>query len=389
MIYLDNAASTQIHNDVLNSMLPYLKEQYGNPSSIHRYGRLTRKAIHKARKQIASLINADPAEILITSGGTESNNTALIGISSQFPDSQIITSSIEHDAILEPCKKLNSKGFQVDYLPVNKFGMIDISDLDNTLSKKTSLVSVMFGNNEVGTIQPISEIAKACHEKKVVFHTDAVQAVGKIPIDVKKLGIDLLSISSHKLHGPKGIGALYIRDGVKIDPIILGGGQEFRLRSGTENVASIVGFGQACEIAQNHLIENMSSIKKLQTLLVKKILDEIPEVSFNGHLESRLSNNAHFTFLGVNGEDLIIKLDEYGIAASTGSACSVNTQKASHVLEAMGFSLEQITGSLRLTVGIFNTENEINETVNILKKTVKELRAVSPFKEKYSFGSKN
>ena len=389
MIYLDNAASTQIHNDVLNSMLPYLKEQYGNPSSIHRYGRLTRKAIHKARKQIASLINADPAEILITSGGTESNNTALVGISSQFPDSQIITSSIEHDAILEPCKKLNSKGFQVDYLPVNKFGMIDISDLDNTLSKKTSLVSVMFGNNEVGTIQPISEIAKACHEKKVVFHTDAVQAVGKIPIDVKKLGIDLLSISSHKLHGPKGIGALYIRDGVKIDPIILGGGQEFRLRSGTENVASIVGFGQACEIAQNHLIENMSSIKKLQTLLVKKILDEIPEVSFNGHLESRLSNNAHFTFLGVNGEDLIIKLDEYGIAASTGSACSVNTQKASHVLEAMGFSLEQITGSLRLTVGIFNTENEINETVNILKKTVKELRAVSPFKEKYSFGSKN
>ena len=389
MIYLDNAASTQIHDDVLNSMLPYLKEQYGNPSSIHRYGRLTRKAIHKARKQIASLINADPAEILITSGGTESNNTALVGISSQFPDSQIITSSIEHDAILEPCKKLNSKGFQVDYLPVNKFGMIDISDLDNTLSKKTSLVSVMFGNNEVGTIQPISEIAKACHEKKVVFHTDAVQAVGKIPIDVKKLGIDLLSISSHKLHGPKGIGALYIRDGVKIDPIILGGGQEFRLRSGTENVASIVGFGQACEIAQNHLIENMSSIKKLQTLLVKKILDEIPEVSFNGHLESRLSNNAHFTFLGVNGEDLIIKLDEYGIAASTGSACSVNTQKASHVLEAMGFSLEQITGSLRLTVGIFNTENEINETVNILKKTVKELRAVSPFKEKYSFGSKN
>ena len=389
MIYLDNAASTQIHNDVLNSMLPYLKEQYGNPSSIHRYGRLTRKAIHKARKQIASLINADPAEILITSGGTESNNTALVGISSQFPDSQIITSSIEHDAILEPCKKLNSKGFQVNYLPVDKFGMIDTSDLENIISKKTSLVSVMFGNNEVGTIQPISEIAKLCHENEIIFHTDAVQAVGKIPIDVKELGIDLLSISSHKLHGPKGIGALYIRDGVKIDPIILGGGQEFRLRSGTENVASIVGFGKACEIAQNHLIENNLLIKKLQNLLIVRILDEIPEVTFNGHSESRLSNNTHFTFLGVNGEDLIIKLDEYGIAASTGSACSVNTQKASHVLESMGFSLEQITGSLRLTVGIFNTENEINETVDILKKTVKELRAVSPFKEKYSFGSKN
>ena len=389
MIYLDNAASTQIHEDVLNSMLPFLKEQYGNPSSIHRYGRLTRKAIHKARKQIASLINADPAEILITSGGTESNNTALVGISSQFPSSQIITSSIEHDAILEPCKKLNLKGFRVDYLPVDNFGMIHTSDLQNIISEKTSLVSIMFGNNEVGTIQPIAEIAKICHENKVLFHTDAVQAVGKLPVDVKELGIDLLSISSHKLHGPKGIGALYIKDGVKIDPIILGGGQEFRLRSGTENVASIVGFGQACEIAQNNLFENISFIKKLQTVLIKKVLDQIPETTFNGHSESRLSNNTHFTFLGVNGEDLIIKLDEYGIAASTGSACSVNTQKASHVLESMGFSLEQITGSLRLTIGIFNTENEINETVDILKKTVGELRAVSPFKEKYSFGTKN
>ena len=389
MIYLDNAASTQIHSDVLDSMLPFLKEQYGNPSSIHRYGRLSRKAIHKARKQIASLINADPAEILITSGGTESNNTVLIGISSQFPDSQIITSSIEHDAILEPCKKLISNGFQVNYLSVDKSGMINTMDLKNIISKKTSLVSIMFGNNEVGTIQPISEIVKICHENKVVFHTDAVQAVGKVAIDVKELGVDLLSISSHKLHGPKGVGALYIKDGVKIDPVILGGGQEFRLRSGTENVASIVGFGQACEIAQNNLIENSSLIKKLQTLLVKRVLDEIPKVTFNGHSEYRLSNNAHFTFLGVNGEDLIIKLDEYGVAASTGSACSVNTQKASHVLESMGFSLEQITGSLRLTVGIFNTENEINETVDILKKVVEELRAVSPFKEKYSFGSKN
>ena len=389
MIYLDNAASTQIHSDVLDSMLPFLKEQYGNPSSIHRYGRLSRKAIHKARKQIASLINADPAEILITSGGTESNNTVLIGISSQFPDSQIITSSIEHDAILEPCKKLISNGFQVNYLSVDKSGIINTMDLKNIISKKTSLVSIMFGNNEVGTIQPISEIVKICHENKVVFHTDAVQAVGKVAIDVKELGVDLLSISSHKLHGPKGVGALYIKDGVKIDPVILGGGQEFRLRSGTENVASIVGFGQACEIAQNNLIENSSLIKKLQTLLVKRVLDEIPEVTFNGHSEYRLSNNAHFTFLGVSGEDLIIKLDEYGVAASTGSACSVNTQKASHVLKSMGFSLEQITGSLRLTVGIFNTENEINKTVDILKKVVEELRAVSPFKEKYSFGSKN
>jgi len=385
---LDNAASTQINEEVLNSMLPYLKDHYGNPSSIHRYGRLARKAIEKARKQIAFLINADPSEILITSGGTESNNTAIKGIIKQNPV-QIITSVIEHDAVLEPCKELTKNGFDIDYLPVNQFGMIDPSDLKNCISKKTSLVSIMFGNNEVGTIQPISEISKICHEHEVPFHTDAIQAIGKIPIDVKELGIDLLSISSHKLYGPKGIGALYIKNGIVIDPVILGGGQEGGLRSGTENVANIVGFGKACEIAKNNLLENISHMKKLRDYLVKKVINEIPEVTLNGHPETRLPNNAHFTFLGVNGEDLIIKLDENGIAASTGSACSVNTQKASHVLQAMDFSHEQITGSLRLTVGIFNDQTEIEQTVNVLKKVVKELRSVSPFKEKYSFVSKN
>jgi len=389
LIYLDNAASTQIHEDVLNSMLPYLKEQYGNPSSMHRYGRLAHKAIEKARKQIASLINAEPSEILLTSGGTESNNTALRGIVMKNTSGQIITSSIEHDAILEPCKKLTQNGFDVDYLPVNSFGMVKCSDLQNHISEKTNLVSIMFGNNEVGTIQPISEIAKICNDHKVPFHTDAIQAVGKIPIDVKELGIDLLSISSHKLYGPKGIGALYIKNGIDADPLILGGGQERGLRSGTENVASIVGFGKACEIAKNNLNENISQMRKLRDILVEKVLNEIPEVILNGHSQSRLPNNAHFTFLGVNGEDLIIKLDEYGIAASTGSACSVNTQKASHVLQAMGFSHEQITGSLRLTIGIFNDQKEIEQTVNVLKKVVKELRSVSPYKEKYSFVSKN
>ncbi len=389
MIYLDNAASTQIHEDVLNSMLPYLKEQYGNPSSIHRYGRLAHKAIKKARKQIASLINAEPSEILLTSGGTESNNTALRGIALKNSSGQIITSSIEHDAILEPCKKLAQNGFDVDYLPVNQFGMVEYSDLKNHISEKTSLVSIMFGNNEVGTIQPISEIVKICNEHKVPLHTDAIQAVGKIPIDVKELDVDLLSMSSHKLYGPKGIGALYIKNGIDVDPIILGGGQEHGLRSGTENVASIVGFGKACEIAKNNLNENIAQVKKLRDTLVEKVLNEIPKVILNGHSQSRLPNNAHFTFLGVNGEDLIIKLDEYGIAASTGSACSVNTQKASHVLQAMGFSHEQITGSLRLTIGIFNDQKEIEQTVDVLKKVVKELRSVSPYKEKYSFVSKN
>jgi cysteine desulfurase len=270
-------------------------------------------------------------------------------------------------------------------LPVDNYGVVNLSVLKNSLSDNTCLVSVMFGNNEMGTIEPIAQIAQLCNERNIPFHTDAVQAVGKITIDVKKLGVDLLSISSHKINGPKGIGALYIRKGIDLVPIILGGGQEHGLRSGTENVANIVGFGKACELAKLHLSENISHMKKLRDNLVATILREIPGVALNGHTENRLPNNAHFTFLGVAGEDLIIKLDEYGISASTGSACSVHTQKASHVLQAMGFSHEQITGSLRLTLGLFNNQQQIDETVNILKKVTAELRLVSPFKEKYSF----
>ena len=366
-------------------MLPYLKEQYGNPSSIHRYGRLAHKAIDKARKQVAELINADPSEILFTSGGTESNNTALYGIALQKSCSQIITSSIEHDAILEPCKKLEKLGFDVVYLSVDKFGTIDPLELKNRISDNTCIVSIMFGNNEVGTIQPIEEIGGLCNQKNILFHTDAVQAIGKISIDVKKLGIDLFSISSHKIYGPKGIGALYIKKGIVIAPVILGGGQERGLRSGTENVANIVGFGKACELAKNNLTKNIQTLKNLRDYLIKKVLDEIPYAALNGHPENRLPNNAHFTFLGVHGEDLLIKLDENGIAASTGSACSVHTQKASHVLQSMGFSHEQITGSLRLTVGMFNTYDEIDKTVQVLKNVVNELRSFSPYKEKYSF----
>ena len=385
MIYLDNAASTPIHEKVLDSMLPYLKENFGNPSSIHRYGRIAHKAIEKARRQIADLINADPSEILFTSGGTESNNTALYGTAMKKPNSQIITSSIEHDAILEPCKRLEKLGYDVVYLPVDKLGLVDPLLLKNRISNNTCLISIMFGNNEVGTIEPIKQISNICNKKNILFHTDAVQAVGKIPVDVKELGVDMLSMSSHKINGPKGIGALYIRTGINVDPIILGGGQEYGLRSGTESVANIVGFGQACEIARINMVENFSSIENLRNYLITKVLNEIPYVTLNGHPKNRLPNNAHFTFLGVNGEDLIIKLDEYGIAASTGSACSVHTQKASHVLQAMDFSHEEITGSLRITISTFNTKSEIDESVNILKRIVNELRSVSPFKEKYSF----
>lgn len=384
MIYLDNAASTPVHVKVIEEMMPYFKEQYGNPSSIHKYGRFANSAIQNARRRIANLIGADSDEILLTSGGTESNNTALYGIVSQKNEKHIITSSIEHDAILEPYKHLEKEGYKVCYLPVDKYGLVDPEDLKKELLQDTCLVSIMFANNEVGTIQPIKEMVRITHEKNIIFHTDAVQAIGKVVIDVKELGVDLLSMSSHKINGPKGVGALYIRKGVKISPLILGGGQESGLRSGTENVASIVGFGMACKLARDNLDQNISHFKKLTNRLVSRVLSEIPHANHNGHPEKRIPNNAHFTFLGVNGEDLIIKLDENKIAASTGSACSVRIQKASHVLKAMDFSHEQITGSLRITVGITNTEQEIDETVEVLKKVVKELRAVSPYKSKYN-----
>ena len=384
MIYLDNAASTPVHVKVIEEMMPYFKEQYGNPSSIHKYGRFANSAIQNARRRIANLIGADSDEILLTSGGTESNNTALYGIVSQKNEKHIITSSIEHDAILEPYKHLEKEGYKVCYLPVDKYGLVDPEDLKKELLQDTCLVSIMFANNEVGTIQPIKEMVRITHEKNIIFHTDAVQAIGKVVIDVKELGVDLLSMSSHKINGPKGVGALYIRKGVKISPLILGGGQESGLRSGTENVASIVGFGMACKLARDNLDQNISHFKKLTNRLVSRVLSEIPHTNHNGHPEKRIPNNAHFTFLGVNGEDLIIKLDENKIAASTGSACSVRIQKASHVLKAMDFSHEQITGSLRITVGITNTEQEIDETVEVLKKVVKELRAVSPYKSKYN-----
>jgi cysteine desulfurase len=385
LIYLDNAATTAINEQVLQEMIPFLKEHYGNPSSIHRLGRVSNKAIKKVRKQIADLISADPEEILFTSGGTESNNTALYGISHANQGNHIITSSIEHEAILEPCKKLEKEGFEITYLPVNQEGLVNPIDFKQSIKENTCLASIMFANNEVGTLQPIKEISKICQEKNIFLHTDAIQAIGKVNINVKDLGLDLLSISSHKINGPKGVGALYIRKGIPIDPFIVGGGQENGLRSGTENVAGLVGFGKACQLAKENLEKNILHFKNLRDTLVSKVLEEILHVTINGHPEKRIPNNAHFSFLGVNGEDLIIKLDEEGIAASTGSACSVNTQKESHVLKSMGFSHDQISGSLRLTVGISNTISEIEKTVTILKNIVKELRKVSPLKSKYSF----
>ena len=389
MIYLDNAASTAVHPEVVKEMLPYFDVQYGNPSSIHQFGRRAKNAIQKARKQVAALIGAEPGEITFTSGGTESNNTIFLGCpkfqGEKFELNHIIISSIEHDAVLEPVREFEKYGVQVTYLPVDEHGLVNPDDITKSINEQTTIVSIMLANNEVGTIQPIKEISKICNKYQIPLHTDAVQAVGKIPINVKELGVDALSISSHKINGPKGVGALFIKKGFTVAANIVGGGQENGMRSGTENVASIVGFGKACEIAKDKLSDNISHFQTLHSSMLSRIVKEIPHVKLNGHTEKRIFNNIHLTFLGVNGEDLIIKLDEHGIAASTGSACSVHTQKASHVLKAMGFNHEQITGSLRISFGYMNTLNEVEQAVEVLKKVVAELRSVSPYKTKYNF----
>jgi cysteine desulfurase len=388
-IYLDTAASTPVADEVIEEMLPYLKERYGNPSSIHKFGRETARAINLARKRVAEMIGASsPREITFTSGGTEANNLALKGtaihVQSKMPKkNMIITSSIEHDAVLEPCKDLEDRGFVTMHLPVTGEGFVRPSELKNVISDNVALVSIMYANNEVGTIQPIKELVEITHQAGALFHTDAVQAAGKLPLNVKNLGVDMMSLSSHKINGPKGVGALYIRSNLKILPIIHGGGQEWYLRSGTENVPGIVGFGKACELANKRMRHYQEHVAGLRNYVVERVLKEIPRSRLNGLRSERIANNAHFTFFGVNGEDLIIKLDENGIAASTGSACSVKKQKQSHVLKAMGFSYEEITGSLRLSLGMHNTKDEVDRAVNVLSSVIEELRELSPFESKY------
>jgi cysteine desulfurase len=388
-IYLDTAASTPVADEVIEEMLPYLKERYGNPSSIHKFGRETTRAINLARKRVAEMIGASSIrEITFTSGGTEANNLALKGtaihVQSKMPKkNMIITSSIEHDAVLEPCKDLEDRGFVTMHLPVTGEGFVRPSELKNVISDNVALVSIMYANNEVGTIQPIKELVEITHQAGALFHTDAVQAAGKLPLNVKNLGVDMMSLSSHKINGPKGVGALYIRSNLKILPIIHGGGQEWYLRSGTENVPGIVGFGKACELANKRMRHYQEHVAGLRNYVVERVLKEIPRSRLNGLRNERIANNAHFTFFGVNGEDLIIKLDENGIAASTGSACSVKKQKQSHVLKAMGFSYEEITGSLRLSLGMHNTKDEVDRAVNVLSSVIEELRELSPFESKY------
>lgn len=385
MIYLDNAASTPVSANTLEVMMPYMESEYGNPSSIHRSGRNARRAIDQARTHIAALVGASPSQIILTSGGTESNNMAILGTVRRRPNSHIVTSAIEHDAVLEVCARLESLGHKVTYVMPDSVGIIDPEKIASAITPETSLVSVMAANNEVGTIQNIAAIGKMCAGRSVPFHTDAVQAAGKVPIDVTNTPLDLVSFSSHKINGPKGVGALYAKDIASLDPLVFGGGQEGGMRSGTENVAAIVGFGAACKTAKERMDSESSRIFGLRKRLVDGVMNRISHSVLNGDESRRLAGNAHFTFLGISGEDLIIKLDECGVAASTGSACSVHTQKESHVLRAMGLDRQRIDGSLRITIGTLNTQDEIDSTLDILESCVAELRRVSPFKSKYGF----
>ncbi|MBA3978724.1 MAG: cysteine desulfurase [Nitrosopumilus sp.] len=387
-IYLDNAASTPIDKEVIDEMLPYLTCSYGNPSSLHKLGRVSRQGILNSRLKVSKLIGCSISEVYFTSGGTESNNLALAGCAKLIKKTnplcnKIMVSEIEHDSILETISNIEKEmKFNVDFIPANKDGLINEEKFRELVTLETGVISIMLVNNEIGTIQPIKKLAEIAKDKnkKTIFHTDAIQALGKIPLDVKDLNIDLLSISSHKINGPKGAGALYIKRGVNLEPILFGGGQENKLRSGTENVPSIVGFGKACEIATMKLEANKNRIKEIQSYAIKRIINEIAYSKLNGSKKQRVPNNINFSFQGINGEVLLIKLDENEIALSTGSACSSNKkQKASHVLKALGLSHKDITGSIRLSLGYQNTKEELDITITKLKEIISELRKLNEF----------
>ncbi len=384
-IYMDNAATTSVKKEVLEEMLPYFSENYGNPSSVYSLGSKSKVAVEKAREQVAKAIGADKKEIFFTAGGSESDNWAIKGVAykNKAKGNHIITTKIEHHAVLHTCEYLEKQGFEVTYLDVDEDGLISLEDLKNAITDKTILISVMYANNEIGTIQPISEIGKIAKEKNIYFHTDAVQAVGSIKIDVKEQNIDLLSLSAHKFYGPKGVGVLYIRQGVKLDTLISGGGQERGKRAGTENLASIVGLGKAIELAYENLEENNEKLIKLRDKLIKSIEEKIPYTRLNGHRTKRLPGNVNFCFRFIEGEALLLSLDMVGVAGSSGSACTSGSLDPSHVLLAIGLPHEIAHGSLRLSLGSFNTEEEIDYVVENLAEIVDRLRKMSPLYDKF------
>ncbi|MEA4815993.1 MAG: cysteine desulfurase NifS [Lachnospiraceae bacterium] len=381
IVYFDNAATTPVREEVLNEMLPYFTEDYGNASSVYSLSKKSKRAILKARERVANLIGAEPSEIIFTSGGTESDNFAIKGVADALKEKgkHIITTSIEHHAILNSCKNLEEKGFEITYMPVDEYGMIDVSELENAIRSDTILISVMFANNEIGTIEPIKEIGEIARKKGIYFHTDAVQAAGHAKIDVNEMCIDLLSVSGHKLGAQKGIGALYVRKGVRLKRAMDGGSQEGGMRAGTENVPAIVGLGKAAELSETELDSEEKRLSIMRDKLIKSILESIPFSRLNGHPEKRLPGNCNISFEYIDGSSLVAALDTFDICASSASACSSASHEPSHVLTA----IKSEGGSLRFSLGHGNTDEEIDYVISVLPRIVQGLRNMSPVYEDY------
>jgi cysteine desulfurase len=378
---MDHVAGKPVDQRIINAMLPYMSSFYGNPESLHSFGQEPRKALDKARSRIAELINAERKEsVIFTSGATESNNMAIKGVANRNMErgKQIITSGIEHMSVMNPCKFLKNKGFEVTFLPVDRFGVIDLTRLEKELTEKTILVTIAFASDEIGTIQPVKEISQIVHRKGAYLHMDATVANGQVPIDVREEGIDLLTLSSNDMYGPKGSGALYIKDGTRIEPLIHGGGQERGLRSGTENLPSIVGFGKAAELAKTEMQAEGERLTRLRDKLIKGLLDAVPYSFLNGHPTNRLPDNAAVRFSFIEGEAMLLSLDMMGVAASSGSACTSKTLEPSHVLLATGLKHEEAHGSLLFTLGKQNTEEEVDYVISVMPNIVKRLRVMSP-----------
>lgn len=384
-IYLDNNATTKTDEEVVKAMMPYLLDNYGNPSSIYKIGRENKKVVEDSREKIAKILNCEPNEIYFTSGGSESDNTAIRGIAYSYKNkgNHIITSKIEHPAVLETCKQLEKEGFEVSYIGTDKNGIVDLEELKKEIKKTTTLITIMFANNEIGTLQPIKEIGEIAKKNNIIFHTDAVQAVGSVLIDVKELNIDSLSLSAHKFYGPKGIGVLYVRKGIKFEKFVNGGHQERNKRAGTENVAGIVGLAKAIELAYRDLEEHNKKIKELRDYYVEQVKEKIPYIKINGDMEKRLPGNSNISFRFIEGEGLLLNLDLKGICASSGSACTSGSLDPSHVLLAIGLPHEIAHGSLRISIGKYNTKEEIDYLVENLVEIVGRLREMSPLWEKF------
>lgn len=370
--YFDNGATTKVKDEVLKEMLPYFSNQYGNPSAVYALARESKRAIEDARQKVADLIGAKKHEIYFTSSGTEADNMALKGVAykNKNKGNHIITSKIEHPAILDTCSFLETQGFKITYLNVDNQGFIDISELKNAITEDTILISIMFANNEIGTIEPIEDIAKIAKEKNIIFHTDSVQAVGNTKIDVKQMGIDMLSLSSHKIYGPKGVGALYVKENIQFEKFINGGHQEKNKRAGTENVAGIVGLGKAAELAKENLDSHIEKLKTLRNYYIEQIMQKIPYAKINGPINARLPGNINISFDGINANDLLLELDNVGICASSGSACTSKNPNPSHVLTAIGLPNARIKSALRITFGDFNTMQEVDYLVENIQRTI-------------------